>query len=153
MINYPRQIVTVTGMIENEQGELLLIKSPRRGWEPPGGQVELGEDLIDAVIREVKEESGYDVDITHTLGIYQNTGSPKSEPKVCVVFRGRLVGGEAQTSVESLDVGWFSREDARQLVTAANNAERLQDYLDHTGRVVFKAYKMEPEHHLTRTLV
>ncbi|MGE5653088.1 MAG: NUDIX hydrolase [Bacillota bacterium] len=152
MINYPRQIVTVTGMIENEQGELLLIKSPRRGWEPPGGQVELGEDLIEAVVRETKEESGFDVTITETMGIYQNTGSPKSEPKVCVVFRGRLVGGEAQTSNESLDVGWFSREAARQMVTAPQNALRLSDYLDHTGRVVYKAYRVEPEHQVRRTL-
>ena len=41
--------------INNDQKEILLIKGPRRGWEMPGGQVEEGESLKDAAIREKKK--------------------------------------------------------------------------------------------------
>ena len=47
MRDYPCHIVFVTGIIRNPMGELLMIKSTYRpGWEPPGGQVEIGEDLV-----------------------------------------------------------------------------------------------------------
>ncbi len=42
-LNYPRHIVAVAGLISNDNGEILLVRSPRRGWEFPGGQVEEGE--------------------------------------------------------------------------------------------------------------
>jgi 8-oxo-dGTP pyrophosphatase MutT (NUDIX family) len=49
-------------------GELLLIKGPRRGWEMPGGQVEEGESLSQAALRETKEESGIDIEIVKFCG-------------------------------------------------------------------------------------
>ena len=57
----PKHIVSAASIVLNEKNELLLIKGPRRGWEIPGGQVEEGESLTDAVIRETKEESGIDI--------------------------------------------------------------------------------------------
>lgn len=60
-MNYPVHIVTVSGLIENDEGKILLEKAPDRGWEVPGGQVEAGETLIDALKREVKEETGIDI--------------------------------------------------------------------------------------------
>ena len=50
-MEYPTHIVAVMGIVRNEKNEILLIKSPLRGWEPPGGQVENGEDLITALER------------------------------------------------------------------------------------------------------
>jgi len=51
-------LVAVGGFITNEKKEVLLIKSPLRGWEFPGGMVEPGESLTEALIREVKEVRG-----------------------------------------------------------------------------------------------
>lgn len=53
----PKHIVSATAIVVNERNEILLIKEPKRGWEMPGGQVEEGESLKDAAIRETKEES------------------------------------------------------------------------------------------------
>ncbi len=58
MMDTPKHIVAVAGLISNPQGEVLLLKSPRRGWEFPGGQVEAGENLIEALQREIREETG-----------------------------------------------------------------------------------------------
>lgn len=57
----PKHIVSAAAIVLNNQNEILLIKGPRRGWEMPGGQVEEGESLKDAAIRETKEESGIDI--------------------------------------------------------------------------------------------
>ncbi|MDY0410569.1 NUDIX hydrolase [Paracerasibacillus soli] len=53
----PVHIVAAGGFVENTKGEILLVKTRREGhWVFPGGQVEVGENPIDGVIREVKEE-------------------------------------------------------------------------------------------------
>lgn len=62
-MNYPVHIVSVGGLIENDEGKILMLKSPDRGWEIPGGQVEEGESLTDALKREVKEETGIDIEV------------------------------------------------------------------------------------------
>ena len=60
-MNYTH-FVSVAGLVSNDNGEILLIKSPRRGWEYPGGMVEPGETFQEALIREIKEE--LDTEIT-----------------------------------------------------------------------------------------
>lgn len=49
-MNPPKHIVSAAAIVINDNNELLLIKGPRRGWEMPGGQVEIGESLIQYVI-------------------------------------------------------------------------------------------------------
>ena len=63
----------VTACIKNDKGEILLQKrGDGRGWGLLGGAIELGESLEDALIREVKEESGYDVKVEKLIGVYGN---------------------------------------------------------------------------------
>lgn len=83
---------------------MLLIKGPRRGWEIPGGQVEIGEPLTEAVIRETKEDSGIDVEIIKFCGIFKNLQS-----SICNIycFLAKPIGGVPTTSPESPEVGFF----------------------------------------------
>lgn len=67
-MNMPVHTVAVGGLAINENEEVLLVKNPRRGWEFPGGMVEAGETLPQALIREIKEESGANVIITGIVG-------------------------------------------------------------------------------------
>ena len=60
--------VSIAGLVCNDKNEILLLRSPHRGWEYPGGMVEPGEALQDALIREIKEETGVDVEITDIFG-------------------------------------------------------------------------------------
>src|SRR5690242_1366197 len=110
----PRHIVAVCGLFTNTAGEVLLVKTPRRGWECPGGQVELGEELIAALIREVDEESGCEVEVERLVGVYSNIAPPE---KVIFMFRGRHRSGAPCPSDETLEAGWFSVEQARERVT------------------------------------
>jgi 8-oxo-dGTP diphosphatase len=122
----PKHIVSAAAIVLNDKNELLLIKGPRRGWEMPGGQVEEGESLTDAVIRETKEESGIDIEVVKFCGIFQNI-----EGSICnTLFIGKPVGGELTTSPESLEVGFFKLEEALELVTWNNFRQRIEYCLD-----------------------
>lgn len=104
----PKHIVSAATIVLNDNNELLLIKGPLRGWEMPGGQVEEGESLKEAAIRETKEESGMDVEVLKFCGIFQNVNR-----SICnTLFLAKPVGGEFTTSSESLDVGFFPVEQA-----------------------------------------
>ena len=70
-MNYTH-FVSVAGLVTNNDGDILLINSPRRGWEYPGGMVEPGETFEEALMREIREEAGVDVEITGFVGLCKN---------------------------------------------------------------------------------
>src|ERR1700686_678684 len=77
MANPPlRPIAAVGAVVWNEAGEVLLIrrgKPPREGsWSIPGGKVEWGESLTDALIREVLEETGIRVEILGLIEVLES---------------------------------------------------------------------------------
>lgn len=118
----PKHIVTAGAIVLNDQKEILLIKGPRRGWEPPGGRVEVGESIRDAAIRETKEESGIDIEIINFCGIFQDVRN-----SVCsTLFVGKAIGGVPTTSAESLEVGFFPLNEALEMVTWTSFRERIE---------------------------
>ena len=140
-MNHPTHIVAVSGLIRHPDGNILLIKSPRRGWEFPGGQVEEGEDIIHALIREVQEETGINASIDSLVGIYSNIKSPT---KVMFGFLGDYLSGELETSEESLETIWISRQSALQHITNPAVSDRMKDMVDFSGRVIYRAYTTNP---------
>ncbi|WKA56644.1 NUDIX hydrolase [Planococcus shixiaomingii] len=118
----PKHIVSAAAVVLNENQEILLIKGPRRGWEMPGGQVEEGESLKEAAVREVKEESGIDIEVVKFCGVFQNVHG-----SICnTLFLAKPIGGQPTTSSESLEVGFFPIEEALQLVTWKNFRQRIE---------------------------
>ncbi|MEK4299455.1 NUDIX domain-containing protein [Oceanobacillus sp. FSL W8-0428] len=129
----PKHIVSAATIVLNDNNELLLIKGPRRGWEMPGGQVEEGESLKEAAIRETKEESGIDVEVLKFCGIFQNV-----DRSICnTLFLAKPIGGEFTTSSESLDVGFFPVEQALEMVKNGNFRERIELCLDESKHPIY----------------
>jgi len=88
----------------------------------PGGQVEEGESLSQAAIRETKEESGIDIEIIRFCGIFQNIGN-----SICnTLFLAKPIGGELIRTSESLDSGFFPIEEALNKVEWRNFRERIE---------------------------
>jgi 8-oxo-dGTP diphosphatase len=137
----PRHIVAVSGLFFDRDGQVLLVKTERRGWECPGGQVELGEDLIAALIREVHEESGCEVEVERLAGVYTNPVAPQ---KVMFQFIGRYVSGTPRGSEETAEVAWFSVDEALRLVAFPANLAKLNDALRAAERPIYRVYSTQP---------
>jgi 8-oxo-dGTP diphosphatase len=108
-------------MVTDADNQLLLVKNNYRGWEFPGGFVDKGESIKNAAIREVKEESGIEIDLTTFLGIEQEIAKMKS----VMIFQGVPVGGKLATSKESKDVGFFSIDEAMSKIRVAVFRDRI----------------------------
>ncbi|MFJ8459002.1 NUDIX hydrolase [Lysinibacillus xylanilyticus] len=105
-------MVTSGAVIFNKQNKILLKKDPIRGWELPGGCVETNETIKETVIREVKEETGIEVEVIKFCGV-----SHEIKNSICNMWwLGTPIGGELQTSCESLEVGFFDVEEALLLI-------------------------------------
>ena len=138
-MNYTH-FVSVAGLVSNDKGEILLINSPRRGWEYPGGMVEPGETFQDALIREINEEAGVDVEITGFIGLCKNV----EKDVVNIDFSCRYLSGELTTSSESYEVMWVKKEDALDMVTFPLTRKRLQNMLSESDKVNCFCFKREP---------
>ncbi len=135
------QVVTVTGFVQDDDGRVLLVRPRGRGWEMPGGRVEPGEDVVQAVIREVAEETGCTVDAPALLGIDCRVSDPKM---LLVRFRCRFVAGTPRPSAETPEAGWFTVAEARQMVTEEPSASRLADALVGPAQPLVRRYATGP---------
>ena len=144
----PYHLLSACGLVRKD-GYILLIRNPRRGWELPGGTIEQGETLTEALKREIYEESGIICEPQHLAGIYQNLAAKDGygplegmtiPPIVNFTFICRYISGEATVSDESEDVRWVTSEEAVQLVTHPLYVKRLADMLESDGRVVLSSY-------------
>jgi ADP-ribose pyrophosphatase YjhB (NUDIX family) len=133
-------------VITDTRGWLLLVKGDRRGWEPPGGQVELGEDLAVALRREVREESACEIEVGRLVGVYSNLGRPEDEvaAQINFAFSCAWVGGEPRAGDECLEAGWFSTNEALRLVQAPQQAGKLRDALAPGPGVIYRSYRTCP---------
>ena len=102
--NPPKHIVAA-GMLVERGDEVLLVKTERRGWEFPGGQIEEGESVLDGVIREVREEANIVASADRLVGVYSNL----SNHRVIFDFLGSWLSGDARIGEETLDVAWVQR--------------------------------------------
>lgn len=100
-----RPLVAVDSLVIRKAGSVVLVKRrkpPYEGfWALPGGFVEYGETVEEAVKREVKEETGLDVDIKGLIGIYSK---PDRDPRGHVISIAYLtveIGGELKDSEET----------------------------------------------------
>jgi 8-oxo-dGTP diphosphatase len=132
----PTHVIAVGGLVRNAQGLLLLVRHPWRGWEFPGGMAERGESLPQALRREILEETGIEAEPVRLVGLYSNlstrpgyNGVDIIPPILNIDFQCTYVSGEPQPSEESLEVGWFTGEQAVKMVTHPLLSFRLQKML------------------------
>jgi ADP-ribose pyrophosphatase YjhB (NUDIX family) len=109
-------VVAVTAYVVDDHDNLLLIRRTDNDlYAIPGGALELGETLTATVVREVKEETGIDVEVTGFIGAYSNPahvieftdGEVRQEFSLC--FRATPIGGQLRTSDESKEVLWVEQ--------------------------------------------
>lgn len=118
---YPRNPLVGVGGVVIDRGRALLIRrgsEPLKGeWSIPGGMVELGEELAEGVRRELKEETGLDVEPNECILVFDRIMKEGERVKyhyviadyVCRRIRGRL-----RPASDVTDARWVRREDLPQ---------------------------------------
>jgi len=132
--------VSVAAMVHDGKGKILLVNSPWRGWEYPGGLIEPGETFENALRREIREESGVEVEIERFVGICKNV----EKDIVNIDFVCRYVSGELTTSQESTEVVWATPEEAFARITFPLTKKRLQNMLSMDRNAHFFGFIREP---------
>jgi ADP-ribose pyrophosphatase YjhB (NUDIX family) len=139
---YATPKVDVRGAVIRD-GQILLVQERVDGrWCMPGGWADVGETPSEMVVREVWEESGFQVEPCRVVGVYDanRSGRPLSLYHAYkLVFLCELVGGEARPSDETLAVGFFPFDDLPPLSSNRTNERHLADvqaHLQEPGRLV-----------------
>jgi 8-oxo-dGTP diphosphatase len=111
-VHYRNPSPTVQAWIDRDGAFLALRRNrdPLRGeWNMPGGFVEAGESGPEAIRREVREETGLEVEVTGLIGIFASAygSGSEAEPIFDVAYRCRETGGDLTISGESSEAAWF----------------------------------------------
>lgn len=117
--------VSVSAAVVREDGSFLAVRRRDNGhWEPPGGVLELDETIEEALLREVREETGVVVSLERLSGVYKNM----RRGIVALVFRCSPASGELRPSEETSEVAWLKASDVTERMDEAY-AVRLLDAL------------------------
>lgn len=122
-------------------GKILLVQEASDGcWCMPGGWADVGDTPTEAVVREVREESGFDVRIVKVIGVFD--ANRDGRPIECyhafkIVFLCQISGGQATPSHETPEVDFFPLDDPPPLSpnrTHLRHLAEIQNHLDDPGR-------------------
>lgn len=104
--------LAVGAIIADATGRLLLVRrgrAPARGlWSVPGGRVEPGEGLAEALVREVLEETGLHIAPVREVGIVERD-APGGGTFVIHDWTATVLRGEARAGDDATDLAWVSR--------------------------------------------
>ncbi|WP_410650951.1 NUDIX hydrolase [Amycolatopsis sp. cmx-4-54] len=129
-------VVAVSAFIQDDEGRILMIRRTDNDlYSIPGGQLELGETLAQAAVREVREETGIECEVTGVIGLYSNPnhviayddGEVRQEFSIC--FRADAIGGKPSTSSESKEVLWVEAAQISKLSVHESIRRRIDDAL------------------------
>jgi len=119
VVDYPTPKVDVRAYILNDAKKILLVKEKIDGkWTLPGGWADIGLSPSEVAIKEVKEESGYDVKVTSLAAVFDKKCHPHPPEPYYVyklIFSCEIMGGEIDPEFDIEDVGWFHRDDLPSL--------------------------------------
>ena len=117
--------LAVNVAVLHENKILLTQREDFETWILPSGGVEEGESLAQAAIRETKEETGLDVELTRLVGVYSRLGS--FSPGYMVLFAARPIGGEIRCQPgETIAVEWFNFDQLPSPLSAGHK-RRIAD--------------------------
>lgn len=144
-MNTPKHIVAVSAYVTNSKDEVLLVKTHWRSdtWELPGGQVEEGESLSEAVRREFLEETGITIEPIGITGVYSNN----TKGIISIVFYANYVSGEIKIQPEEIKEACFVKLNETNIDTylvRPHMKSRALDAMRKSCLIPYEAWKVDP---------
>jgi ADP-ribose pyrophosphatase YjhB (NUDIX family) len=133
-------VPAVSAIVTDHESRILLIQRTDNGyWSIPGGGMEPGESLRQAVAREVREETGMECEVTGLVGIYSDpahvaaydNGEVRQEFSICCTTR--LLGGVPRTSGESSQVRFAAPAELADYEIHPSIRTRIGHYLENSS--------------------
>jgi ADP-ribose pyrophosphatase YjhB (NUDIX family) len=140
---YATPKVDVRSVVIKDNKILLVQESTDNCWAMPGGWADVGDYPSEVAIRETKEESGYDVKPIKIIGVFDaNRTGRRLEffHAFKIIFLCELIGGEAKTSDETLDVKFFSFNELPPLSMNRTNQKHIDEIKLHLEDPERKTY-------------
>lgn len=131
-------VVAASAVVTDEHGRVLLQRRRDNGlWALPGGGMDMDDSLPGTAVREVREETGLDVEITGLVGTYTDPkhiiaytdGEVRRQFNIC--FTARITGGELAISEESTELRFIPREELENLPMHHTQRLRISHFLEH----------------------
>jgi 8-oxo-dGTP pyrophosphatase MutT (NUDIX family) len=135
-------VPSVNVAVTNEAGEILLIRrSDNDNWALPGGGVDIGESLAEAGVRETREETGIECEITGVSGIYTDPGhvilytsNGEVRQEFSIVLTAQATGGSPAPSSETSEVRWVTPGEAGNYPMDCSMRLRVGHFTEHRDR-------------------
>ena len=143
MREYPQTPMVGVGAVVIDGDQVLLIRrgqQPMKGqWSLPGGALEVGETLLDGVRREVREETGLEVEPVALIEVLDRIVRDEDGRVrfhyVLVDYLCRVTGGELCCATDAVDARWASRDELDS-VAAFTVAVIQRAFREHGSRIV-----------------
>ena len=131
-------VPSVNVVVVNDAGEVLMIRrSDNDNWAVPGGAIDLGESMVEAAVRETREETGIECEISGLVGIYSDpkhvilyTSNGEVRQEFSIVLTARPLSGQPTPSSESIEVRWVPVSEVLGYTRDQSMRTRVEDYLD-----------------------
>ena len=134
-------VPSVNVVVINQAGAILMIRrSDNDNWAVPGGAIDLGESMVQAAVRETREETGIECEITGLVGIFTDpkhvilyTSNGEVRQEFSILLTGVATGGRPTPSSESSEVRWVPQEDVAGYQVDRSMRLRIEHYLAGRG--------------------
>ncbi len=135
---YATPKVDTRGVVFRDNMILLVRERDDGKWTLPGGWADVLESPAESVVREIREESGYETRATKLLAVYDRSKHPHTPPYPYHIyklfFRCELLGGSPAASLETAEVDFFAEDKLPELSISRVTRSQILRFFEHARR-------------------